>query len=158
MYIVSRCEYFGDGKIWETYMEIMDKYVKRQVLVCEDETIGSNRKDKILGYFLVDSEINIDEMEDIDFVDKKDFELVWEKHINSFKKAFEEEKRRYNLGNKVEGKVEAIYPQGFVIDLCGAVGFCLKKKDREYKLNELGSFRVEGFDKKNLWIVLKSDN
>ncbi len=44
MYIVSKYEYFGDGKIWETYMEIIDKYVKRQVLICGDETIGSNRK------------------------------------------------------------------------------------------------------------------
>lgn len=158
MYIVSRYEYFGDGKIWETYMEIIDNYVKRQVLVCEDETIGSNRRDEILGYFLVDSEINADEIEGIDFVDKKDFEQVWEKHINSFREEFEEIKNKYKLGEQLEGKVEAVYPQGCIVDIDGIVGFCLKNKEKDYKLNEIGSFRVEGFDKKNLWVVLKSDD
>lgn len=155
MYILSKYDYFCDGNIWNTYMEVIDNYVRRQVMVHKDNTIASNRHHHVLGYYLLDTELNTDSLEGVEVIKKDKFEEAWEKHINKFRASWGFCQKSYKLGDSVQGMIKAIYPHGIIVEIGADIGFCLKS-EKEYNVGDIASFQVEGFDNKNLWIILKS--
>ncbi len=51
MYIKFKWDWFENGKEYHTYMEVVnDGYKERQIMICDNRYIASNRVDRDMGY------------------------------------------------------------------------------------------------------------
>ncbi|WP_238899033.1 hypothetical protein [Clostridium sp. YIM B02500] len=67
-------EWFKNGKEYDTYMEIVNGYAERQIMICDNRYIASNREDKDMGFFLAEGLIETNELDEI--VSQNEFEEV----------------------------------------------------------------------------------
>ncbi|SHJ97637.1 hypothetical protein SAMN02745163_02971 [Clostridium cavendishii DSM 21758] len=157
---------FEIGQECTVFYEIINNYVERQVLLAKDKLVGSNRKDKMLDYFLSECSITPDDfdIEDKNFkiITKIEFEEIWDKHCNLYKEEWNYSKNKFKIGMEVKGEVEVIYPQGIIIKLNETTlaitdyDKCLRNSPvTSIYPNQYISGKVKEYDEKNMWIVIE---
>jgi len=149
-----------DGGI--TYVETEDGVAYRQITINGDKFFMSNINYPELGLILAEGKINpnIDEVEEIT---KKEFDEIWNIHLNIYQVQWNDIKQRNIIGSKVTGYIQLFYPQGVMVNLgnncLGVANYaeCNASAKPEwmypgYKITAI----ITGYDELNQWLVLES--
>lgn len=145
------------------YFEIDPQGVAYRQLVIEDDgkCIASNRKDGDYHFMLAEQPIDTSEAGLI-FITQEEFEGVWSASLKSTGELWQRQKTLHPVGQRVEGAIEAFFPQGTLITLAntGAVGLAdtgelkLSGKPQWMYPRHVVQAVVKGYDEVNQWIVL----
>ncbi|WP_025682805.1 hypothetical protein [Paenibacillus maysiensis] len=145
------------------YFEIdSDGVAYRQIVIQDDGTyIASNRKHEQYHFLL--AEKSIDDTEPYyTKITKEEFEEVWSNYLQAFNKEWHQVKTVLPVGTKVEGYIEAFFPQGTLIHIFqhDAVGLADARLYGEktpsewmYPKHEITAI-VKGYDELNQWVIL----
>lgn len=143
------------------YFEIDQQGVAYRQLVIEDDgkCIASNRKDGDDHFMLAEQPIDTSEAGLI-FIEE--FEKVWSASLKSTGELWQRQKSLHPVGQRVEGAIEAFFPQGTLITLAntGAVGLAdtgeleLTGKPQWMYPRHVVQAVVKRYDEVNQWIVL----
>lgn len=133
-------------------------------LVIEDDgkCIASNRKDGDYHFMLAEQPIDTSEAGLI-FITQEEFEEVWSASLKSMGELWQRQKSLHPVGQRVEGAIEAFFPQGTLITLAntGAVGLTdtgelkLSGKPQWIYPQHIVQAVVKGYDEVNQWIELE---
>ena len=159
-------DYDGPVDAGFTYVESNDGWPIRQITACADKYIGSNVRNAPNGLILGDQKMDDDKIESIDeivWIEHKEFEAVWEAHLNARMKIWNVVKERFPIGIVAEGAIEVFYPQGVIVDLgneaLAVADYNLCKAstrpENMYPKHKVTA-TVSGYDERNQWIILES--
>lgn len=162
MYVKFKWDWFDNGEEYDTYIEIIDGYAKRQVMKYDNRYIGSNREDEEQEFFLTEGYIEIDEIEDVEIIDKKEFEEIWSKHCEKLLAIWLKTKEEFVKDMEVEEIFKMVYPQGVIVELSnGVIGIadydeCAKNSNHiNLYPNHTVRAKVKDYDNLNMWLILK---
>ncbi|WP_226002697.1 hypothetical protein [Paenibacillus sp. BJ-4] len=145
------------------YFEIdSDGVAYRQIVIQDDGTyIASNRKHEQYHFLL--AEKAIDDMEPFyTKITEKEFEEVWSHYLHTTSAEWHRIKTILPVGTKVEGYIEAFFPQGTLIHIFqhDAVGLVDTRSYAEktppewmYPKYQITAI-VKGYDELNQWVIL----
>ncbi|ABR34902.1 hypothetical protein [Clostridium beijerinckii] len=160
MYIKFKWEWFENGKEYDTYMEIVNGYAERQIMICDNRYIASNREDNDMGFFLAEGLIETNELDEV--VSQNEFEEVWSIHSKCILEDWLRAKEYFTKGKEVEGILKVFYPQGVIIELenktiaIADYEECARNSEaKNLYPNHLVSAKVKDYDEKNMWIILE---
>lgn len=164
---------FGKLRGGDTYVELDKGYVMRQITIRDDEILASNRKHPAHGFFLPtgyidyaaynqlhEKEIKDGLIKPVTTIPKKNFDQVWQSHLNQFKADWESKKIAYPKGKRIIGRVQAFYPQGVVIeiedDLWGVADYerCRASLGHTLMPKLPIEITVGGYDDSFQWLIL----
>lgn len=139
------------------WIEITEEsFAQRQIIKQADNTVlVSCRQD-----CLAEGEIENDYIKNFE-IDKQEFEEKWVQYTKKYHFLWEEAKKIYEIGKKVEGIVLYFYPQGIIFSIGKIQG--IADYDEYSKRSSLSNLyphhkitgKVVGYDEKNMWIVIK---
>ncbi|OZB98288.1 hypothetical protein [Paenibacillus sp. XY044] len=145
------------------YFETDRQGVAYRQLVIEDDGkwIASNRKDEHYHFMLSEKPIETSEPGLIP-ITQEEFEEAWSASLHTRNAQWQSLKSLHPPGLKIEGSIEAFFPQGTLVTLTdtGAVGLA---DTRELELSGQPAWMypghvvqavVKGYDEANQWIVL----
>lgn len=148
-----------------TYIEIEDGYALRQISKFNNGYVASNRKDKEYDFCLAEGFIDIEDIDGAIKIDKTEFDNIWIKYINQLTKEWEQIKKEYIVGRKIEGIIEVFYPQGVIIsinDKVLGIADYEECKDSTVPQNLYPKHKVEGiisgYDEENMWLILEKSH
>lgn len=162
MYIKFKWDWFENGKEYDTYIEIVNGYAERQIMICDDRYIASNREDSDMEFFLAEGLIDINELEETEIVSKNEFEEVWSMHSKCLLQEWLRAKEYFTKGKDVSGILKVFYPQGVIVELANKTiaitdyEECARNSEaKNLYPNHLVCARVKDYDEKNMWIILE---
>jgi|GEM_PF-1820160 len=145
----------------DTYVEVDNDMVMRQISLTEDNMIYSNIKDNHYHFRLCDQEIDISDGQYV-LITEEEFNGIWSKEMEKYLHRWETIKQNYKIGETVIGKIEVIYPQDIVIEI--GYGIWAAVDYNECKKSKFDGFlspqrkikgNIVGYDEINMWIILK---
>lgn len=135
----------------------------RQIVVEEDGSwVTSNRKHEQYHFMLAEHPIDLDDPY-YEKIAKAQFEELWSRSLQATMEKWQQIKSTLPVGMKIEGEIEAFFPQGTLVDLFKqqAVGLAntaeLSKTsppEKMYPRHKLTA-TVKGYDEVNQWVVLE---
>lgn len=135
-----------------------DNIATRQIIKDKDDNINISCKEDCLA----EGVINIEDFEGyIKEISLGEFEKIWNKTIKDYCDIWKLQKQKYPIGKIVEGEIKYFYPQGIIIKIGEAMGIYRYRESNvigectKYPLDMIKG-RVEGYDEKNLWLVISS--
>lgn len=138
----------------EYWIEVgTDGYALRQIIVDKDKNVHVSCLEDCLAEGIID-ENELDGT--IKFITQHDFNTNWKKVTQNKRKLWESQKMKYPIGERIQFKVEYLYPQGWVLkaeDLIGIYG-------GEFNLSfgQLVTGNVIGYDNINMWLRISDIN
>ncbi|MCR8984265.1 hypothetical protein NW801_04110 [Brevibacillus laterosporus] len=160
MIYLSACPEPGMGN-W--YFETDQKGIAyRQIIIQEDGSwITSHRKHEQFHYMLAEHPLDLDDTY-YEKIPKAKFEELWSRFLQSTMDDWNQIKRSLPIGTKVEGEIEAFFPQGTLVNLVEeqATGLADTTSLRKatppewmYPGHKMVAI-VNGYDEMNQWVVL----
>src|SRR5262249_50095856 len=100
------------------YVEAVDGVAFREVtVVVGDIIVGSNLKYPHWSFWLAEGDADYDSIEEVEAIEKGEFELVWQRHLACNAGRWAMTKAAYAVEAKVAGYLAVFYPQGAIVDL-----------------------------------------
>ncbi|MED4732261.1 hypothetical protein P9597_29985 [Aneurinibacillus migulanus] len=143
------------------YFEIdADRITYRQIVVMDEQQVMTS----IAPHFHL-SEKAIDFLIGDEWIDKNEFEVLWNKAIEPYRKEWNQAKQQYGPGRRVKGEIVMFYPQGIIIkisDTVFAVANDEEVRSQAKAENLYPGYEIHGtiraYDEDNFWLVLKDCN
>ncbi len=157
------CKYIhcSEGYKEETYLEVDQDCVLRQISKINNEFISSNRKNYKYDFWLTEGEFSVDKVDSITIISKEEFEVIWNRNNEAYSELWKGIKNRYKINDNVDGYIEVFYPQGVIISVDEVtLGIANYNECREGTMlenlypNHLVDARVIGYDEVNMWLIL----
>lgn len=141
----------------------VDGVAFRQIVLEEDGSrVASNRKHEHYHFMLAEHPIDLDDPY-YEKITEAQFEEIWSHSLQATMEEWQQMKQNFPIGTKVEGEIEAFFPQGTLVNLLKhqTVGLAntteLRKTspaEKMYPRHKLTA-TVKGYDEVNQWVVLE---
>lgn len=138
------------------WIEITEEgFAQRQIIKqADNKVLVSCRQD-----CLAEGKIENDYIKNFE-INRQEFEEKWVKYTKEYRVFWEEAKKFYEIGKKVEGTVLYFYPQGIIFSVGKIQGiadydeYSKRSKFSNLYPNHKIIGEVIGYDEKNMWLVI----
>lgn len=144
---------FEEEQYW---IEVTDENIALRQLIKAKDVV----KISCIEDCLAEGPVDIIELDgEVHEISMEEFEKVWSDETKPYRKHWEIQKEKYQIGDIVQGKIKFFYPQGIILQIGETKGvFVDMRDDNKNSIYPLDTIKgmVKGYDDKNMWIIISS--